>query len=432
MQNVGSQKTTHIYACQIGTSNSVKEHKLRRTIAFLAGKQGRGHEFISLYIPHTSSIKDVVASLKNQQTPNVEKSEQVDARLKDATKNAIQYLKLKKEIPEGGLAVFSGDFVDDQNKKNPSIQELVPPEPITTFLYKVDDHFYLDPLREMLRQPRVIGLIALDSKEAGLGLLNGELLEVLEGITSGVAGKTAKGGQSQRRYERERNMSLTAFFHRVAEHSSKRFLDERSIMALLVGGPGNTKNNFLKGKYLHYELDNAVFDIVDTQSAGKEGLRELVEKSSETIKNLCTPEEKMVIDHFMTALAKKDGLTTYGIDEVLNTLNEGVVDTVIVTDTTDFVKVLATCKKCGLTKSEITTCQNKAQRTQDLVSHPCERCGSISYEVEDKEIVDVLEDAATQTDAKVEVISTPSVEKEKIAALGGVAAILRYNRGNLP
>jgi peptide chain release factor subunit 1 len=428
---VGSQKTTHIYACQIGTSNSVKQHKLRRTIASLADKQGRGHEFISLYIPSTSSLSNVVASLKDQQTPNFEKNGQINTRLKDATKNAIQHLKLKKEIPEGGLALFSGNLVEDQNNDFPSIQELVPPEPITTFLFEVDDHFHLEPLREMLRHPRVIGLIALDSKEAAFGLLDGELLEVLEGITSGVAGKTGKGGQSQRRYERERNMSLTGFFHRVAEHASKWFLDKKSIIALLVGGPGNTKHNFLKGKYLHYELDNAVLGIVDTQSAGKEGLRELLGKSSETIKNLCTPEEKMVVDHFLTALAKKDGLTTYGIEAVLDTLKSGAVDTVIVTDTTDFTKVLATCKKCGLTKSEITACQNKAQSTQNLISHPCERCGSMSYEVEDKDIVDVLEDAATQTEAKVEVISTPSLEKEKIAALGGVAAILRYKHSNL-
>jgi peptide subunit release factor 1 (eRF1) len=43
-----------------------------------------------------------------------------------------------------------------------------------------------------------------------------------------------------------------------------------------------------------------------------------------------------------------------------------------------------------------------------------------------KDIVDVLEDAASQTDARVEVISTASEEKIRIAALGGIAALLRY------
>jgi stalled ribosome rescue protein Dom34 len=42
------------------------------------------------------------------------------------------------------------------------------------------------------------------------------------------------------------------------------------------------------------------------------------------------------------------------------------------------------------------------------------------------DIVDVLEDLAAQTNASVEVISTASMEKNELAALGGVAALLRY------
>jgi peptide subunit release factor 1 (eRF1) len=49
--------------------------------------------------------------------------------------------------------------------------------------------------------------------------------------------------------------------------------------------------------------------------------------------------------------------------------------------------------------------------------------------VEEKDIIDVLEDVASQTDAKVEVISTASEEKAKLTALGGFAALLRYRPG---
>ena len=63
-----------------------------------------------------------------------------------------------------------------------------------------------------------------------------------------------------------------------------------------------------------------------------------------------------------------------------------------------------------------------------MTSSPCERCGAIDYEAEEKDIVDVLEDAATQTDATVEVISTASEEKAKLTSLGGFAAFLRYRQ----
>ena len=102
----------------------------------------------------------------------------------------------------------------------------------------------------MLRNQKVVGLIAMDSKEASFGILNGERLELIENITSGIPGKTVKGGQSQRRYERERDMEVTYFFHRVAEHAAKAFLENHKVTALIVGGPGQTKEDFLKGDYL--------------------------------------------------------------------------------------------------------------------------------------------------------------------------------------
>jgi peptide chain release factor subunit 1 len=61
-----------------------------------------------------------------------------------------------------------------------------------------------------------------------------------------------------------------------------------------------------------------------------------------------------------------------------------------------------------------------------MISSSCEKCNAAEYEVDEKDIVDVLEDLASQTDARVEVISTESEEKAKLAALGGFAALLRY------
>ncbi len=61
-----------------------------------------------------------------------------------------------------------------------------------------------------------------------------------------------------------------------------------------------------------------------------------------------------------------------------------------------------------------------------MKSNPCEKCRSVEYEVAEKDIIDVLDDLASQTNARVEVISTESEEKAKLAALGGFAALLRY------
>jgi len=385
-------------------------------------------EFVSLYIPPKTPIDAVVANLKESDSSaaNSEGDRAIRSRLQDAITNVIQRLKLQKEIPENGLALFAGTFAaNDLASEVFNVEELAPPEPITTYQYVVDNHFRLEPLREMLRNQHIVGLIAVDSKEASFGILNGERFELIENITSGIHGKSGKGGSSQRRYERERDMAVTYFFHRVAEHAAKAFLENHKVTALLVGGPGTTKEDFLNGDYLHYELKNALLNAVDTQSAGKEGVREVLEKSSETLKNMCVPEEKQIVQRFLAAMGKQDGLAIYGLDPVLTAIKNGEVEVALVTDTTDMVEIIATCKKCSASSATIANKKN-VQTIQEMLSSMCQNCNAVDYEVEEKDIVDVLEDLASQTNARVEVISTESEEKAKLKALGGFAAILRY------
>jgi len=383
-------------------------------------------EFISLYIPPQISLDEIAANLKKESESATDKSGCINERLQTAARNVIQHLKQRSEIPEYGLAMFAGAFTGtSQQGEILNVEELIPPMPITHYQYSIDDHFWLEPLREMARDQRVVGIIAVDSKEASFGLLNGERFSLLENITSGVPGKTGKGGQSQRRYEREREMDVTAFFHRVAEHAAKTFLEQNKVTSLLVGGPGPTKNDFLKGEYLNYELKNKLLNVVDTQSADKDAVREVLDKSSEAMMNVCLPEEKNTMERLMAELNKQSGLAVGGLDPVLAGLKIGKVEVALVVDNSDLVQNIATCKKCGFSKAEIID-KEDVQAIQRFLSSPCERCHASGYEVVEKDMVDVLEDAASQTDARVEVFSIESADKAQLAALGGFAALLRY------
>jgi peptide chain release factor subunit 1 len=425
-----SEKVVHFQACQMATSNSVKQHKLRKLIARLSDKEGKEIEFISLYIPREKSIDELVAILKKESDIAVGKSDSARDRLQGTIKNVIQRLKMQKEIPENGLAIFAGTFVaNDLESEVLNVEELIPPEPITAFLYEVNDHFRLEPLRKMLRDPRVVGIVAMDSKEAGFGILNGERFELIENITSGIHGKSGKGGSSQRRYERGREMEITYFFHRVAEHAAKAFLENHQVEALIVGGPGTTKEDFLNGDFLHYELRNILLSIVDTQFAGKEGAREVLGKSSESLKNMCVPEQKRTVQRLLSDIGKQKGLAIARLDLVLGALKNGEVEVALVTDSTDMIEIVVMCKRCELSWAKIVDKAKKVQTVQEMISSPCEKCNAVEYEVEEKDIIDVLEDLASQTDARVEVISAESEEKAKLTALGGFAALLRYRPG---
>ena len=425
---MSSERVTHFYGCQLTTTNSVKQHKLRKLIAWLSDKEGKGKEFVSLYIPPSTSIEAVAASLKKESEQINVDSHDIVERLQDAVKNAIHHVKQYKEIPENGLALFAGAFKPENQESAVShVEEIIPPEPVEDYLFAVDDHFALQPLRQMLRDERIVGFLVMDSKDACFGIFEGGHLETVEKLTSGVPGKTVKGGQSQRRYERERDMELTFFYHRIAEAASKAFLENRRVTALFVGGPGQTKNDFLKGDYLNYELRNALLDVFDTQSANAEALREMLDKSSDALMHMCGPEEKKNTERLLTELNKQTGLAVYGLDPVLNMLKAGAVDVALVTDNTNLVELSAQCKKCGRRKTEILNKKDK-QAIQAILSSPCEQCGAVEYEAVEKDMVDVLEDAASQTNARVEVIFTDSEEKAKLTGLGGFAALLRYKQ----
>ena len=420
-------ENTHFYSCQVGSTNSVKQHKLRKQIAYLSQKESKAKNFVTLYVPAQTDVEQVISEIKKQPENDSSDSERTKELLQNTIKSTAHKLKEHKEIPENGLALFAGTYFDiGAEKEALSVKELVPPEPINTYLFAVDDHFQLEPLREMLRDQKIVGILAVDAKHASFGLLKGEQIELIESLSSGVPGKSGKGGQSQRRYERERDMAVAHFFHRIAEHAAEAFLSNH-VNVLIVGGPGQTKNDFLKGEYLHYELNNMVLNVVDTQSASKEALKEIYSKSTELLSSMCGPEERKIIQRLTSELAKPAGLATYGLDAVVAALNKGEAQIALVTDNTEVAEITAVCKKCGNTTKRIS--KMKSQTIKEIAILPCEKCGATTYEILEKDIVDVLEDLASKTDAAVEVISTPSKEKDQLNALSGFAAILRYKTG---
>jgi len=412
-------------------TDSVKLYKVRKLISELASKEGRGTELVTLYIPPKKPIHEVIANLRDEWgTAGNIKSDTTRNHVQDALTRAMQRLKLYRTPPETGLVIFCGALpTNGPGSEVINLYEIAPPKPVTAYLYQCDDHFHLEWLKDMLREEKVFGILSIDASEAGLGILSGDRLEISDLLTSGVSGKTRKGGQSARRYERGREMELTYYYHRVGEHATRVFIDSGKVTGMIVGGPGPTKEEFLKGDFLHYELRKKVLVVLDTSYSGREGVRELVEKASDTLADVRLVEEKKLVQRFLAEVNKPGGLAVYGLPRILDALQKANVDVVLVTDDLDTVKLEARCRKCGTSKSEVTQASAKIQRKQDLISAPCSKCGGMDYDLSEKDIVDILEEMAFQVGSKVEVISSGTEEGSMLRTFGGIAAILRYRSG---
>ncbi len=409
-------------------TDSVRLYKVRKLISELSNKEGRGTELVSLYIPPKKPIHEAIANLREEWgTAGNIKSDTTRNHVQDALTRAMQRLKLYRTAPDTGLVIFSGALpTNGPGSEVVNVWEIIPPKPVTQYLYQCDDHFHVEWLRDMLREEKVYGILSIDSSEVGMGILSGDRLEIVDLLTSGISGKTRKGGQSARRYERGREMELTYYFNRVGEHATRVFIDSNRVTGLLVGGPGPTKDEFLKGEYLHYELQKKIIAVLDLGYSGREGVRELVEKAGDILKDVRLVEEKRLVQKFLAEVNKQGGLAVYGLPRVLDALQKASTDVVLVSDDLDTVRIDAECKKCGTVKTETVEAAAKIQRRQEMASTPCAKCGATDYNVTEKDIVDVLEEMAFQVGSKVEVISSGTEEGNMFRSFGGVGAILRY------
>ncbi len=409
-------------------TDSVRLYKVRKLISELSNKEGRGTELVSLYIPPKKPVHEAIANLREEWgTAGNIKSDTTRNHVQDALTRAMQRLKLYRTAPDTGLVIFSGALpTNGPGSEVVNVWEIIPPKPVTQYLYQCDDHFHVEWLRDMLREEKVYGILSIDSSEVGMGILSGDRLEIADVLTSGISGKTRKGGQSARRYERGREMELTYYFNRVGEHATRVFIDSNKVTGMLVGGPGPTKDEFLKGGYLHYELQKKIVAVLDLGYSGREGVRELVEKAGDILKDVRLVEEKRLVQRFLGEVNRQGGLAVYGLPRVLEALQKASADVVLVSDDLDTVRIDAECKKCGTVKTETVEAVAKIQKRQEMASTPCSKCGAMDYDVIEKDIVDVLEEMAFQVGSKVEVISSGTEEGNMFRSFGGVGAILRY------
>jgi peptide chain release factor subunit 1 len=414
----------------IDRENSLLMYRLKRQLEELMAKEGRGTELVSLYVPPGRPISEVMANLRQEYSTSANiKSDRTRKNVQAAIERVMQRLKLFRETPPTGLAIFAGAIPQGApGSERMETYVVIPPEPIGISYYGCDAHFFTAPLEELLKEKDTYGIILIDSSGATYATLKGRRLEVLQEITSGIPGKHRAGGQSARRFERLREMELNDFFHRAGRHANELFLPIKDLKGIVIGGPGPTKYDFAKDDYINYILKEKIITILDTSYIGEQGLREVMAKASEILRGVRHLRERELVQSFLFEIGHDTGLATYGEGDVREQLEKGSVKTLIVSEALDLFRVVVKCIACGYTeihtvgKRELEAFKEKVQASQ------CPKCNAASLSIEKSvDIIDELAELADKTGAQVEVISKETEEGEMLLkSFGGIAAILRY------
>jgi peptide chain release factor subunit 1 len=394
------------------------QFKLKKLLSELEQIRGRHTELVTVYIPQGYSVSDIMNQLKSEQgTAENIKSKSTRKNVVDALERVIQHLKLYKKTPEHGLAVFSGNVSEHEGVTDIKIWAVEPPEPLRVKLYWCDQVFKLEPLLDMIKEKEVYGLVVVDTSDATIGLLKGKSIQVLRRLDSIVPGKTGKGGQSAQRFERVRAGLLNDWLKEVAEQTKE--LMPKDLLGIVVGGPGPIKGKWLDEGYLPTDIKKKVLAVQDTGYADEHGLEELVNRASEVFAQAAVAKEKALVQKFLEHLMKNTGLVAYGVQSVLNSLEQGAVDTILVSEDAPYVRLeLEDNRDHGEKRFVRTEEANKPQI--------CKICGERMGVMGRMDVIDAFKELAEQTGAKIEVISKDTREGEQLLALGGVAALLRY------
>jgi peptide chain release factor subunit 1 len=255
---------------------------------------------------------------------------------------SVAYDRLVKvpKTPENGLVLFAGMNPDTGDT---IVVMLIPPEPVPVFFYRTDKYFHTEFLEDMVSESNVIGLVIVERDAATIGLLKGSRLEVVEELEAYIPGKHHKGGQSQRRFDRLIEQMVEEFYKKVGEVANQVFLpllEQGKLKLVIIGGPAYAKYDFLKGEYLDYRIRQIVAPkLVDVSYQGEAGLRELVMKAEDILRDQEYAESLRSLEEFKYHLAKDDGMAVYGEEEVKLALEQGLLKILLISDDREDVPV---------------------------------------------------------------------------------------------
>lgn len=337
--------------------------KLEELVEELESYRGRHTELITVLIPAGANLHQTTRQLEEEKgtAANI-KSSATRKNVIAALEKAIRKLKDLGKTPKNGLAIFSGNVSQVEGQDDLQIWAIEPPKELRVKIYRCDQTFILEPLKEMLQTEEVYGLLIIERNEASIGVLDGKSIKLLQTMTSGIPGKTRAGGQSSQRFARIRESMTKEFFVRVAEAMKLHFFENKKLKGILVGGPVPTKDEFLSDGHLVTALREKVVGVKDLGGTGMHGLEELVELSQDVLAEQEITKQKKILDQFFERLGKDHEKVTYGLAEVKDRLSRGAVDKLIISKSLDRKEIRELEKLAEVSGTEVHIVTNETSQ----------------------------------------------------------------------
>tara|TARA_B100000459_G_scaffold145780_1_gene110764 strand:+ start:2675 stop:3922 length:1248 start_codon:yes stop_codon:yes gene_type:complete len=402
--------------------------RLRLKIALeeLREMKGFGTELVTIIIPPDRQVSDARSLLQNEhgQAANI-KSKGTRKNVQGAIESALSTLSKYKNAGENGIALFVGSIIIGNNKNkmvNIVIEE--PPQSLISFRYRCDSVFELTQLEDMLVDKKSYGLFVIDRSEAAFGLASGKRIHVQEHLVSNIMGKHRQGGQSAQRFERLIEEAAHNFFKRATEHACSYWLPNLdNIQAIIIGGPGATKDFVVKNDYFHHEIGKKIAKTTfDVGYSNDSGVRELVENAGKMMGEIELDAERQVMNEFLAELVKPHPKAAYGEKMVREALEQGAVGRLLISEG---LRKKTITFQCGSCSNEWTVSVGRTDPTPKCPS--CKASSDGGKELSSISIIEELGALAAKSNTEIVYISVDTEEgSQLLLGFSGLAGICRY------
>ncbi|KAL5730637.1 Ethylene-responsive transcription factor 13 [Ranunculus cassubicifolius] len=308
--------------------------KMKKLIKELESSRGNGTSMISLLIPPRDQITRVAKMLAEEYgTASNIKSRVNRQSVLGAITSAQQRLKLHKKVPPNGLVLYTGSVLTEDRKEKKVTIDFEPFKPINMSLYRCDNKFHTDALNQLIESGEKYGFIVMDGNGTLLGTLSGNVREILHQCSVDMPTKHRRGGQSSKRFERLGDEKRRNYVRKTSELAKQYFINpstsQPNVSGLILAGSADFKNVLSQSDLLDQRLQEKILNVVDVAFGGENGFNQAIQLSAEKLSNVKFVQEKCLIAKFYEEIDQDSGKYVVGVDDTLNALKMGAVETLI-------------------------------------------------------------------------------------------------------
>ncbi|CAI8593380.1 unnamed protein product [Vicia faba] len=410
------------------TDKNIEVWKIKKLIKALEAARGNGTSMISLIMPPRDQIARVTKMLGDEfGTASNIKSRVNRQSVLGAITSAQQRLKLYNKVPPNGLVLYTGTIVTDDGKEKKVTIDFEPFRPINASLYLCDNKFHTEALNELLESDDKFGFIVMDGNGTLFGTLSGNTREVLHKFSVDLPKKHGRGGQSALRFARLRMEKRHNYVRKTAELATQFYINpatsQPNVSGLILAGSADFKTELSQSDMFDPRLQAKILNVVDVSYGGENGFNQAIELSAEILSNVKFIQEKRLIGKYFEEISQDTGKYVFGVDDTLQALDAGAVETLIVWENLDMTRYVL---KNSTTGEVVIKHYNKEQEAVQSNFRDPETAAD--YEVQEKlSLLEWFANEYRRFGCTLEFVTNKSQEGSQFCrGFGGIGGILRY------